>query len=170
MKFAAVASLIGLAAAAIVTVVLVFANSRGPGALAVQIEPYTPTPIPVTATPAPPSYLAGLERADGASTLIACLDANQDGRLDGNDSPELEGLDIELAGGACGDVVHTSDYFIGAPSDDFGCDGARAPLLIVAVPGALSNLLDTRGTESLGLVDIVNAWATARRRRASRRR
>lgn len=157
MKFAAAAGLAGLAAAAIVTVVLVFAESHSGGVMAVQIEPFAPTAIPVTSTPEPPSYLAGLKRADGASTLIACLDANQDGRLDGADSPELEGLDIELAGGACGDVAHTSDYFIGAPSDAFGCDGARPPLLIVAVPGALSNLLDTRGTESLGLVDIVNA-------------
>jgi hypothetical protein len=156
MKFAA-AGLAGLATAAVVTVVLVFAGSPGSGVLAVQIEPYTPSPVPVTQTPEPPSYLAGLKHADGASTLIACLDANQDGRLDGNDSADLEGLDIELAGGACDDVVHTSDYFVGAPSDGFGCDGARPPLLIVAVPGALSNLLDTRGTESLGLVDIVNS-------------
>ncbi|TAK62558.1 MAG: hypothetical protein EPO22_07395 [Dehalococcoidia bacterium] len=158
MKFAAAAGLAGLAAAAIVVVVAVFAESRSGGVLAVQIEPYTPSPVPATATPAPPSWLAGLAHGGGASTLIACLDANQDGRLDGNDSPELDGLDVELQGGACGDVAHTSDYFVGAPSDAsaFECDGGRPPLLIVAVPGALTNLLDTRGTESLGLVDIVN--------------
>ncbi len=158
MKFAAAAGLAATAAAAIVVVVAALARSPSGGVLAVQIEPYTPTVVPPTPTPAPPSWLAGLAHGGGASMLIACLDANQDGRIDGDDSPDLDGLEIEVAGGSCGDVAHTSDYFVGAPSDAgaFACDGAPAPLLIVAVPGALTNLLDTRGTESLGLVDIVN--------------
>ncbi len=82
-------------------VYLVFANSAGgSGDGTVLIVPYTPTPVAADRDPGAATWLAGLGAANGGEAmLISCLDANSDGRLDGDDRPQLEGLDIALSRG-----------------------------------------------------------------------
>jgi len=162
MKFAVPVAALALAAASALVVYLVFSNSAGgSGDGAAIIAPHTTTPVAATATPVPSTWLAGLRAPHGGEAiLISCLDANGDGRLNAGDRPQLAGLDIALvAGEACVDPAHHGDFYAGPPSDaaSFSCDAPRAPLLIVAVAAAATNLLDTSAGESLGLLDIVNA-------------
>ncbi len=163
MKFAVPAAVVLLAAASAAVVYLVIVNGGGTprGSTTELIPTRTATPSPPTPTPAPSTWLAGLHGANGGEAiLISCLDANRDGRLNGGDRPQLAGLDISLvAGQACVDPAHSGDFYAGTPSDAaaFSCDAPRAPLLIVAIASAGSDLMDTTGGESLGLLDIVNA-------------
>lgn len=93
----------------------------------------------------------------GTLESIACLDANGDGRIDASDSPDLAALDIPLEPGACRPAKH-ADYFVSAPTNaaDFACGSGPAPLLIVSVASAGSDLLAPKEGESMGLLDIVN--------------
>ena len=109
-------------------------------------------------TPLPATWPDGLQPPlDGVLESIACLDATGDGRINGADAPDLAGLDIPLQPGACEPSKH-ADYFVSAPSDAarFACGSGPAPLLIVSVASAGSDLLAPKEGESMGLLDILN--------------
>jgi len=161
MRFAMPAAATTAVASALV-VYLVFAGGGDRGGRSAAVLPvHSPTPVVATATPEPPTWLAGLRGANGGEAmLVSCLDANHDSRLNGADGPRLSGLDIALVPGqACVDPAHHGDFYASPPSNvaSYGCDAPKPPLLIVAVAGADTNLLDTHSSESLGLLDIINA-------------
>lgn len=112
-------------------------------------------------TPIPPSWPIGLHFGDaGVPMLIACFDANRDARLNATDGPEFAGLDITLVPEKeCGESGRNADFYEGPRPDasSFSCGAAKAPMLIVPVPAAATNLLDTTHGESLGVMDIANA-------------
>jgi hypothetical protein len=125
------------------------------------IPTHTPKPPTPRPTPVPRTWIDGLTTSrHGVATLTSCLDTNGDGEIDGADGADLDGLHIPLQDGkACVDPSRHRDFYAGDPSDAAGyrCDAARAPLLIVAIGSAGTDLFDTSAGESLGVLDIVNA-------------
>jgi pimeloyl-ACP methyl ester carboxylesterase len=96
----------------------------------------------------------------GESALLSCGDTNGDSMLDGADGGRFAGVSVPLnPGGACLAPEAHRDYFAGGPTDyvTFSCDAARRPLLIVAIGGGGTELLDPLSGESFALVKIVNA-------------
>jgi pimeloyl-ACP methyl ester carboxylesterase len=162
MKFAATAVVVLLAAASAFVVYLVFAGSAGSdaGAARVLMPTRTPTPAAPTATPFPATWIDGLRAGRGGDAiLISCRDANHDGRINGFDAPDLARLDIPLVRDqACVAPERHRDFYTGPPSDAaaFGCAAAPAPLLIVAIGSAGSDLFETSVGESMGLLSLVN--------------
>ncbi len=111
-----------------------------------------------SATPYPATWLDGLDEVHGDARplLISCLDENNDNRLNSGDGTPL---DIPLIGGsACVDPELHADFYAGAPSDSTAdnCDAASAPVLIVVIASAGSDLLMPREGESIGMLHIVN--------------
>jgi hypothetical protein len=119
--------------------------------------PAAPTPQP---TPAPSTWIDGLSASrHGVAILVSCLDRNHDGRIDGADGGDYDQIDIPVVSEyACIDPAHHSDFYVGDPAGPaaYACDGGPAPLLIVAIGSAGTDLFDSRQGESLGVLDIVN--------------
>ena len=162
MKVAVPAVIALLAAVSALVVYLAFVNSARSDArnAAVLIPTRTSTPAPPTATPFPSTWIDGLHAGGGGEAiLISCQDANHDGRVNGADASDFAGLDIALVPGqACVAPERHRDVYAGPPSDatSFGCDAYKPPLLIVAIASAGSDLFDTSGGESMGLLALVN--------------
>lgn len=108
----------------------------------------TPTPLPATW----PDAIEGL--GDHRVQLLNCLDRDRDGTI-GPAEGGPPGVTLRLdPARTCVDPDRHADYLSSGPAA--GCDGGPAPLLIVAVASAGSDLLDATEGESLGLIDIVN--------------
>lgn len=146
------------ALAALVTVVVVLRDGNFRSAAAshptrtVAIPTISPTPFPLT-------WTDGLDHPTGAAILISCFDNNGDGRINGGDSPSLQGIEITLVPDhGCVDPARHRDFYAGAPlsAGATSCAGAGAPLLLVGIASAGSDLLDTTGGESLGLLAMLN--------------
>ena len=91
--------------------------------------------------------------------LVSCLDGNHDGRIDAADGDDFARIDIPLvAAYACVDPARHSDFYVGDPAGPaaYACGGGPAPLLIVAIGSAGTDLFDATQGESLGVLDIVN--------------
>jgi hypothetical protein len=165
MKFVSVIVVLVVAAVSASVLYLVFANGAGgsspPRAVIPTRAPPVANPSP---TPLPSTWMDGLATSRGAEPIeISCLDRNGDGRLDGSDSGDLAGLDIPLvAGQACQSAASRRDFYAGPPSDDarYNCGAAFAPVLLVSVASAGSNLLDPSSGESMGVLDIVRDLQT----------
>lgn len=131
-------------------------NSGSATALQPTLEAISLSPSP---TPFPLTWADGLDHATGAAILISCFDSNGDGRIDGDDGESLSGIDITLVPDlACVHPARHRDFYAGMQlrAAAESCNGARPPLLIVGIASAGSDLLDTTGGESLGLLPIVN--------------
>jgi hypothetical protein len=119
------------------------------------------TPSPPTPTPIPATWVEGLQAPRGPAPplLLACLDANNDGRLNGADgSWFFAGLDVPLVPEyACGVAEHGADFYESALLSSFNCDRAHRPLFLIVVAGGGSDLLDASKGDSLGLLDVTNA-------------
>jgi pimeloyl-ACP methyl ester carboxylesterase len=153
MKAAAMATAVIVAAIATGTIiVLLGGGTPAPAARTLSFATPTARPSEVVPTPLPATWLDGLNAryGDGGPLLIACLDNNDDGRLDG--------VDVRLEDGACANYGAQADYYAGAPSipERWGCRQSPGPLLIVAVASAGSDLLAPSEGESLGLLNIIN--------------
>ncbi len=162
MRSLGLVALFSLAVVAAVVLFTVFPRSSPTADTAsAGLPSVTPSPVPPEPTPEPRSWLAGLKMSrHGIATQVSCLDLNSDGIVDAADGDEFTGLDIPIIEGAgCNDAAHHADYYVGDPSnaDTYQCDAAAAPVLIVAIASAGSDLLDTTEGESLGVLDIVNA-------------
>lgn len=160
MRFASALVLLAVATVAAAVLYLVFANGAGSSQSAtIALPTHTPSPAQPTATPLPATWIEGLATSRGGVPIqISCLDRDHDGRLNAGDGSALAGLDIPLvAGEACIDPAHRSDFYAGPPSDAAGysCAARVPPVLIVSAASAGSNLLDPSGGESMGLLDIV---------------
>lgn len=113
-------------------------------------------------TPLPATWIDGLAASGGGDAiLISCLDANADGRVNAADGDAAvpPGVDIALKPGeGCGEPEHNREVYVGTPADaaSFTCSAAQRPLLIVAIGGGGTELLDPLSGESLGLLAIVN--------------
>ena len=124
----------------------------------------SPNSIPVAVVPATPVYSPGswMAKLDppmrGTALAIGCLDRNADGRLNGSDAAELEGLDIPLVRGeACTLLGLRREWFVADQDPPLTCEAAApAPLLVVAIGGGGTQLLDRDQGVSVGLIDIVN--------------
>ena len=94
----------------------------------------------------------------GRAIDIGCLDSNADGRVNGADSVELQGLDIPLVrGDACALFGQRREWFVADSDLPTACAAlSPAPLLVVAIGGGGTQLLDQREGVSVGLIDIVN--------------
>lgn len=154
--------LFSLAAVAAVVLFTVFPRSSPTADTAsAGLPSVSPSPVPPEPTPEPRSWVAGLKTSrHGIATQVSCLDLNRDGVIDAADGDEFAGLDILITDGAgCNDPAHHADYYVGDPSNaaTYQCDAPAAPVLIVAIASAGSDLLDTTEGESLGVLDIVNA-------------
>jgi pimeloyl-ACP methyl ester carboxylesterase len=177
VKIALAALTVVPVAGAVIYIVAFQRTPKAPAAPALPAAVATARPVP-TPTPtqtAPQRARANLPRTwpRGLRTsntrraiLVACLDHNLDGHINADDSPQYAGLDIHAPGIACVGEGVTSDYYAGPPSDPatYTCTAPKRPLLIVAIGGAGTDLLNAPEGESLGLLDIVNdlqARATA---------
>jgi hypothetical protein len=119
-----------------------------------------PLPTPVVEAPLPSTWMEGLDRSRGGETfLLSCLDDDGDGSLTGADHPLFDGLSLPLdAAKACADPGASADYYAGTPSDPpaYFCGAPKAPVLIVAVGSAGTDLLDPTAGESTGVLELVN--------------
>lgn len=157
--------LVALFSLAVVAAVVLFSafprSSPTADTASAGLPSVTPSPVPPEPTPEPHSWVAGLKTSRrGIATQVSCLDLNRDGFVDAADGAEFEGIEIPISDGAgCNDPAHHADYYVGDPSDPaaYDCDSPAAPVLIVAIASAGSDLLDTTEGESLGVLDIVNA-------------
>ncbi|HZP58496.1 MAG TPA: hypothetical protein VFC53_13245 [Dehalococcoidia bacterium] len=158
MRIAGAAVLAALALAAAAVLVLAF---RGDTSAPEAIPPLPTRTVPApgaTPTPLPATWRDGLRQpGDARPELLACRDANRDGRIDGGDAPDLAGLSIELQPGACPDPGH-ADALEAPPPDPtrYACTDAARPVLIMAFGSGGTEMLDASSGESLGLLDIVN--------------
>ena len=98
----------------------------------------------------------------GRAIGIGCLDNNGDGRVNGVDALELQGIDIPLVrGDACRLLGQRREWFVADSDIPPTCDAsAPAPLLVVAIGGGGTQLLDRNEGVSVGLIDIVNGIRT----------
>ena len=145
-------------AAGMAAAVLLLAFAGGGSAHAppaVSIESSSP---PAAADPSS-TWMGRLHNGAGRTFLISCLDVNHDARLTSADNPDFAGLDFPFQRDKeCVDPDRHGDYFEGEPSDPAtdSCDAPNAPLLIVAVGGGGTDLMNAASGVSLGLIDIVN--------------
>ena len=140
-------------------------STRAPAAPSVAARAPTAIPTFTRAQAArrflPSTWIRGLRASNsGHSMLIACFDRNHDGHINRDDSPEYATLDISIASSwlLCAGESAYGDLYDGPPSDPsrYGCDATRRPLLIVAIGGAGTDMLNAPEGESLGVLDIVN--------------
>ena len=124
-------------------------------------------PSEISAPPSPvyprDSWMAKLQPpASGRAIGIGCLDSNADSRVNGDDSVELQGLDIPLVrGDSCALLGQRREWFVADGDIPPTCEPASpAPLLIVAIGGGGTQLLDRNEGVSVGLIDIVNGIRT----------
>jgi hypothetical protein len=119
------------------------------------------TPPAPTATPMPTDWITGLQAPRGPEPprMLACLDANNDRRLNGADGSFLfASIDIPIADGyGCGITDHGADFYESALLSSFNCERAHRPLFLIVVAGGGSDLLDTSEGDSIGLLDVTNA-------------
>ncbi len=173
MKLAGIAATIVSTAFAIAVIIYVFRDDDSNPAVANRDETtvgtdaqqparvMTPTPVASpSATPFPATWLDGVEglERDARPVLISCYDVNRDGRLNLGDDVYTT-IDIPLVPGEqCVDQALHADFYSGVPSDRAAdnCDAAAAPVLIVAIASAGSDLLMPREGESMGMVRIIN--------------
>jgi len=157
MKYLLVAAAALAATGAALVIYLLFVETGGSGsARALVATPAATAPAP-RPTPVPKLWRDALAAPGPDARLIACDDANGDGRLDAADGPALAGLDIALAPGSCAANYGRADVLETPPPAPLACGGGRAPLLIVAIASAGSTLRDTSEGESTGLIDILHA-------------
>jgi hypothetical protein len=130
-------------------------NAPASHVAALSVEGGTPPAVP---TAVPGSWLGGLRtiRGAGSPTLIACGDADGDGRLSIADSPRFAGLDVPLKAGACVRDNARADFYEGGFSAAPVCDGGPSPVLLLAVASAGSDLAAPEEGESQGLLDVIN--------------
>lgn len=152
------AMLLGLASAVVVAVL--FLGTGGQAGSATTLLP-TQTPVPAvpTATPFPRTWKEGLNHAAGDPILLSCFDGNRDGRLDAADGPAFAALDIPLVPEeACIDPAHHRDFYPGPPLGPAvaACARVNPPLLLVGIASAGSDMFDTAGGESMGMLQMVN--------------
>lgn len=156
MKAAIVVSVFVASLAAAITVSIIGLRTSS-SSDAVEI---LPLPTVVVEDPLPTTWMEGLERSRGGETfLLSCLDEDGDGALTGLDHPLFDGLALPLdASKACDEPGVSADYYAGTASDPvaYSCGAPKAPLLIVAVGSAGSDLLDPTAGESMGVLALVN--------------
>ncbi len=140
-------------------------STSAPAAPSTVVAPPTAVPtltrVQIARLPLPRTWLRGLVGSNtGRPTLIACVDRNRDGRINGSDAPQYASLDISVPSSwmLCGYDATYADFYDGPPSNPAGysCAAGHRPILIVAVGGAGTDLLNAPEGESLGLLDIVN--------------
>lgn len=105
------------------------------------------------------SWMAALDPPLGGEAVpLACLDVNGDQHLDRGDSVDLGDLDIPFINpNACLPPFDRREWFVGE-SEPVGCEDPDVrPVLVVAVGGGGTDLLDRDQGVSAGLIDIVNA-------------
>jgi hypothetical protein len=150
-------------AAAVVAAVLFVGNGGRPGSATTLLPTATPVPVTPTATPYPRTWKEGIEHATGDPILLSCFDGNRDGRLSAADGPTFSGVNIPLVPGeACIDPAHHRDFYPGTQlaSGSSTCALAQPPLLLVGIASAGSDMFDTAGGESMGMLQIVNDLQT----------
>lgn len=121
--------------------------------------PATQTTTAKTADYPADSWMAALDPPlSGEALPLACLDVNGDQHLDRADSADLGDLDIRFVNpNACLPPFDRREWFVGE-SEPASCDDPDARLvLVVAVGGGGTDLLDRNQGVSAGLIDIVNA-------------
>ncbi len=159
MKFAAVTGfvLVALGAGAVLYFVVAQTGGSSGRADALISSPTPPSPSAVV-TPVPKLWSDAIDSAHGVeSRLIACGDRNNDGVLDAGDGDDLAGVTIPLNANACAAEYGRADLLEAPPTAALTCDGANAPMIIVAAASAGSTLRDSTEGESTGLITIVNA-------------
>lgn len=132
----------------------------------VQLPASTATPaLPPTPTPLRGTWGDSLRPREAQSTpvLLACLDANGDGRLNGADgSPLFRALDVAIvADESCAASRHGADFFEDPQPGALACASGARPVFAIVIAGGGSDLLDAKSGDSLGLLTIMNA-VTAR--------
>ncbi len=128
------------------------------GAFAIPSPDSAPAVAPAPAYP-PASWMAKIQPPmSGSAISIGCLDRNADGRVNSADAPELQAVDIALVrGDACLLLGQRREWFVADADLPLTCAAAvPAPLLIVAIAGGGTQLLDRDEGVSVGLIDIVN--------------
>lgn len=172
MRVAAATATLIIAAVAIAVIIAVFRYDDGRSGgdridvdIGAPTRGGTPSPVAVpSSTSFPATWLDGLQDVHGGATplLISCLDNSGDNRLNSADGFSLR-IDIPLVPGAtCIDPTLHADFYEGAPSDPAidNCDTAIAPVLIVVITSAGSDLLMPREGESIGMLSIINELET----------
>jgi hypothetical protein len=144
-------------------------NAAGPAQGVVEGAQAIPSPsvvaVPPPQMPAypPGSWMAKLQPPiEGSAIAIGCLDRNADGRLDGADGAEFQGLDIPLRRAeGCTPLGRRREWFVADGELPMACTaGGPAPLLVIAIAGGGTQLLDRDQGVSVGLIDIVNGVRT----------
>ncbi len=161
MKIAGLIALAIAIAAGAVALSVLFLRDTGSEGRAVGIEPLTTLAPPGELTKTlPPSWMDGLEHSrGGVALLLSCQDADGDGFLTGADDPGYRDLQIPLIPDkACVNPEAHRNFYVGLPSsgDAYNCDARPAPILIVAIASAGSDLMDPSAGESTGVLALVN--------------
>jgi hypothetical protein len=151
-------------AIAVFVVTLVGASGCGGGDPSTHVVAGEEAQPTADATAYPPnSWMAKLDPPlAGDAVPVACFDANRDQRINGADAPDLAGLDIVLTDPAgCLPPMPRREWFAVDPPDLSCRAGVPRPLLIVAIGGGGTDLLDTNEGVSAGLIDVVNGVRAA---------
>jgi hypothetical protein len=161
MKIAGLAVLAIAVAAGAIALSVIFLRDAGGEGRAVGIEPLTTLAPPGELTKTlPPSWMDGLEYSRGGQALLlSCGDVDGDGLLTGADNPAYRDLRIPLIPEkACQDPAGSRDFYAGLPSIEraYTCDSRPAPVLIVVIASAGSDLMDPSAGESMGVLELVN--------------